>query len=334
MNAAHSGDRAPSVTVGIPTIGRPAMLRRAIASVLAQTYPDWEVIVSDNASQVDVRADIEALRDARLHYQRHDTRLTMTDNWNSCLASARGEYFLLLSDDDVLRTDALERLVNAFHDGDPERNTRVAFCYGQTELVDKTGRPLWRTFRGAREESVLAFYHGWLTHRRATYPSGTLLRTRDIRSVGGYDGDRFGAAADIGAAMQIAVARGMVRYVDSVVCRYTEHETNVSHDIDPAHWAETLREIGKVVEAGSGLAQTQLATLQRELRNFEAYLVMDFVAKHVLASGGRTVDAWSAADRARAAVVGTSSPRPRARMAAKLAYLAVQSVLQRLAPPR
>jgi glycosyltransferase involved in cell wall biosynthesis len=304
------------------------MLRRAISSVLAQTYEDLEVVISDNASAVDVRSVVDVFHDSRLRYQRHETRLPMTDNWNSCLALARGEYFLLLSDDDVLRTGALASLVDGFLRGGTDRTKRVGFCYGQTQLVDAADRGLWRTFRGAEEESGLAFYRGWLTHRRATYPSGTLFRTQDIRAVGGYDGDRFGAAADIGAAMQVAVARGLVRYVDRVVCNYTEHETNLSHEIDPTQWAETLREIGALVEAQSGLAPEERANLQRLLRNFESYVVMDFVAKRVLASGGGALQAWAAADRARASVVGSPSPRARARMAAKLAYLAVQSALQ------
>jgi len=58
---------APTVSVLIPTYNRPVYLRAALASVLAQSFGDFEVIVQDNASEVDPGEIIAAFGDRRIH---------------------------------------------------------------------------------------------------------------------------------------------------------------------------------------------------------------------------------------------------------------------------
>ena len=94
----------PLVSVGIPTYNRAEKLTRAIESVLAQTYTNFELVISDNASSDGTQALCERLaaRQSRVRYLRADTNRGPTANFNTLFGDLRGEYVLLLSDDDWL----------------------------------------------------------------------------------------------------------------------------------------------------------------------------------------------------------------------------------------
>lgn len=90
------------VSVCIPTYNRSALLRRAIASVLAQDYADFEIIVCDDGSQDDTPAVMASLSDARLRYVRHEQNVGKSNNMISGFAAAQGDYFIKFDDDDRL----------------------------------------------------------------------------------------------------------------------------------------------------------------------------------------------------------------------------------------
>jgi len=104
---------APVVSILIPTYRRPQLLRRAIASALSQdALVPVEVIVGDDA--VEGAAIASEFDDARLRYEANPERLGMAGNWNRLCDSARGDYLLLLNDDDQLLPGFVTTCVSAF----------------------------------------------------------------------------------------------------------------------------------------------------------------------------------------------------------------------------
>jgi glycosyltransferase involved in cell wall biosynthesis len=102
----------PTVLVGIPTYNRAATLRRAVASVLAQTHDDLRVIVSDNASTDETEEICRELAagDRRVQYVRHPVNRGPTPNFNFLFEQlAQGELAQLLADDDWLDPTLLAR---------------------------------------------------------------------------------------------------------------------------------------------------------------------------------------------------------------------------------
>src|SRR5262249_8384684 len=94
----------------------PWMLEEAIASVLGQTLPDWELcLVDDGSSDPEVIAALErhAARDARVRLLRHDVPGGIAAATNAALAMATGRYVAMLDHDDMLEGDALERVAGA-----------------------------------------------------------------------------------------------------------------------------------------------------------------------------------------------------------------------------
>lgn len=96
---------APEVSICIPAYARPAYLEAAIESVLAQSFGDLEVVVSDDGHEGEEVA--RSFGDARVRYSANPTRLGMTGNWEAALSRARGRYVGLLMDDDRLLPEYL-----------------------------------------------------------------------------------------------------------------------------------------------------------------------------------------------------------------------------------
>jgi glycosyltransferase involved in cell wall biosynthesis len=86
----------------VPTRDRLEYLRYAVETVRRQDYADWELIVSDNCSEDDIRGFVASLDDPRVKYLRTDEVLPVTENWNRALEASSGDYVLMLGDDDGL----------------------------------------------------------------------------------------------------------------------------------------------------------------------------------------------------------------------------------------
>jgi glycosyltransferase involved in cell wall biosynthesis len=102
--SACNGESKPLITTIIPTYRRPKLLRRAIKSVLNQTYPHFQVCVYDNASwdeTADVVAEI-AKKDARVKYHCHAENIGAIRNFNYGMVHVNTPFFSFLSDDDIL----------------------------------------------------------------------------------------------------------------------------------------------------------------------------------------------------------------------------------------
>ena len=89
-------------SVLLPTRNRLQFLRFAVETVRRQDYADWEIIVSDNDSEDDIAGYVASCADPRIHYQRTDRFLPVTENWNYALVQSRGDYVVMLGDDDGL----------------------------------------------------------------------------------------------------------------------------------------------------------------------------------------------------------------------------------------
>jgi GT2 family glycosyltransferase len=106
------GRRNPEISICIPAYNRPAELREAVASALAQTVTDLEVVVTDDS---DLHQDLtREFADDRLRYYANLEQLGMAANWQRALSLARGRFIGLLMDDDRLLPTFIERCLAAF----------------------------------------------------------------------------------------------------------------------------------------------------------------------------------------------------------------------------
>jgi glycosyltransferase involved in cell wall biosynthesis len=129
----------PRVSIGLPVYNGANYVGDAIASHLDQTFEDFELIVSDNASDDDTVEIVEELaaKDSRVRLLRNESNVGANRNYNITFAAAsRGEYFRWHAHDDLIEPTFLERCVEVL-DSDPG----VAHAYTLSTLIDGQGHP-------------------------------------------------------------------------------------------------------------------------------------------------------------------------------------------------
>jgi glycosyltransferase involved in cell wall biosynthesis len=117
----------PAVSVCIPCYRGAAHLGAAIASVLAQTHADFELIIIDDNSPDNTDEVVASFNDPRIRYLKNPKNLGPEGNWNRCLDEARGRFFKLLPQDDLIAPTCLEQQV-AVLEADREHKLALVFC--------------------------------------------------------------------------------------------------------------------------------------------------------------------------------------------------------------
>ncbi len=110
-------DTAPLITTIIPTYRRPKLLRRAIRSVLNQTYPHFQVCVYDNASGDETASVVGeiAKMDSRVKYHCHPENIGAAKNFIYGMEHVETPFFSLLSDDDILLPEFYQTAMDGFN---------------------------------------------------------------------------------------------------------------------------------------------------------------------------------------------------------------------------
>jgi glycosyltransferase involved in cell wall biosynthesis len=120
MTAAADPVFAPLVSVIIPAYNRAHLIGRTVASVLAQSYRNFEIIVVDDASTDDLAATLTEIDSPQLRCLAHPSNRGAAAARNTGLAAASGEFVAFLDSDDVWYPDKLARQVAAMRDQPPE----------------------------------------------------------------------------------------------------------------------------------------------------------------------------------------------------------------------
>ena len=116
----HRRRGTPRVSIGMPVYNGAQFLEQAIESILAQTFTDLELVISDNASDDDTAAisNVYARKDSRIRYHRQSRNVGAAANYNFVFARSRGTFFKWAAHDDLTAPTFVERCVGAF---DPVR---------------------------------------------------------------------------------------------------------------------------------------------------------------------------------------------------------------------
>jgi glycosyltransferase involved in cell wall biosynthesis len=208
----------PVFTVVIPTCNRAALVGRAVRSVLAQSFQDFEIVVADDASTDDTPEVIAAFGDSRIRYLRREVNGGSSATRNTGLRAARGELISFLDDDDEYHPEFLERMRAAFAAAGPE--VRFGWC-GVRYVRDtgsgpfEDGTKAWTPTRPAGWDPYFFLIE---MHRVATSWGFTVRRS--IRETVGYFDEELRALVDTDYVIRAARAHDFVALPDVLVTVY------------------------------------------------------------------------------------------------------------------
>ncbi len=126
-----------SVSLAIPAYS-PRFFERCLASAIAQTHANLEIIVCDDSPGGEIEEITQRLAGARqVTYLRNPVRLRGRGNYAKCFAVAGGEFIKFLNDDDVLAPECVQRLVDAFR-----RAPDIVLATSYRQRIDESGGTL------------------------------------------------------------------------------------------------------------------------------------------------------------------------------------------------
>jgi len=228
---------APTVTVGIPLYERREYVEGALKSAARQDYANVDILVSDNGENPDeLRTWVEdRMEGRRFRFRRNDSTVDLTRHFNQLVEEARGDYFVLLCDDDEISPNYVSSLAKHLTE-DPE----IAVAVARADLIDESGhrRPKEQAHFPAGVHPCRDFIRIWCGHE---YDFGSFVtnmaRTESIKAAGGYPD--FVKGNSIDNALLIALSVGhKVALVDGASFLYRIYESSTGLAAD-------YRELGK-----------------------------------------------------------------------------------------
>jgi glycosyltransferase involved in cell wall biosynthesis len=208
---------APTLSIGLPVFNGANYLAEALEGILGQTFTDFELIVSDNASTDETQTICEkyAARDSRLRYHRSTKNMGAAWNHNQVFKLARGRYFRWSSHDDVCAPEYMARCIDAL-----ESDPGVALAYPRVRLLDAESRLGHRLpYPAVACESDVAARFGSVLRQTGCYAIYGVVRSEVIRKTGLFHG---WAAADKNLLARIAL-HGRFFQVDDDLLFFRSH---------------------------------------------------------------------------------------------------------------
>lgn len=209
----------PKISILMPVYNVPSeWLRRAVASVEAQSYGNWELCIVDDAStSADTRDALGRIHGPRITIRWLKQNCGIAAATNATLKLATGEYIGLLDHDDELTPDALYEVVAAINAHDPD------LIYSDEDFLDLEGRRANPHFKPDFSPDLL-LSHNYVTHF-------VVLRRALFERIGGFD-SRYDGAQDYDLVLRATEATAAIHHIPKILYHWRMSAASTSFDAD------------------------------------------------------------------------------------------------------
>jgi glycosyltransferase involved in cell wall biosynthesis len=200
-------------------------LKECIASILAQVEESFELVILNDNSPEPVEDTVMGFDDHRIRYYSNERNVgayNLVNNWNKCLELSKGEYIVIMGDDDLLEPDYLQefsKLIGLYPD------LEVFHC--RSQIIDDAGKTQLLTPSCPNYEDVYdAIWHR-LNQYRSNYISDFMYRTASLRERGGFYFLPLAWGADDITSFIAAAEKG-IAHSNRPVFKYRSHALSIS----------------------------------------------------------------------------------------------------------
>ena len=209
------------VSIVVPTYNHSIYLKRALESIINQTYENWEVIVIDNHSTDNTFEVVANFKNNRIKYLKVHNKGIIAISRNIGIKSANGEWIAFLDSDDWWTRDKLEICIQSI-------NEQVDFIYHDLEIIANKSRIFSRKKIKSRKlkKPVLI---DLLTEGNAIGNSSVFVRKKFLDEINGIDESKeLVAAEDYNTWLRIAKLTDQFVYLKKRLGYYLVHDQSVS----------------------------------------------------------------------------------------------------------
>ncbi len=217
----HAFSNAPKISVIVPLYNTPECLFRAMVdSVVAQTYPGWELCLADGSTEPNnLEHIVKEYYDERILYKKLDANEGIAGNSNRAIEMAAGDYIALLDHDDTLTPQALYRnvaLINEDADYD--------FIYSDEDKVTEDGSHRFDPFFKPDFSPDMLYAFNYITHF-------TVIKKTLLDEVGHFR-DEFNGAQDYDLFLRATEKAKKIGHIPDVLYNWRIAETSTAYSSD------------------------------------------------------------------------------------------------------
>ena len=159
-------------------------LKEAIASIVGQTFPDWELVVVDDCSPEPLGAIVAGFDDKRIKYIRNEANIggkNLVRQWNHSVSFASGEWIVLAADDDMYRPTFAEECIRL-----SEKYPQVNLIHSSVEQIDEEGRHLFDDSILPEFISCYEYLNTWLRGASFSCIGNFMFHRKPLLEKGGF----------------------------------------------------------------------------------------------------------------------------------------------------
>ena len=287
-------NNSPLVSIVIPTYNHAPMLQRALATVVEQTYQNWNAIVVNNFSTDNTLEVVAAFNDPRIQCVNFRNNGVIGASRNEGIALATGKYVAFLDSDDTWFPTKLEQCVEILESGSD------LVCHAEY-WIDESGKSRLVAYG----PSEAATHHNLIYKGNRISTSATVVRTALLKEVHGFDvAPELISTEDYDLWIRLAAKSDKFAFISEPLGEYHRHDNNVSANIEK-HLAAELALLEKHFSANTRFENMIARRRRKALAYYGAGRSLHRTRKHFLAlqKYSRSLVIWPISLRLYAAVM-------------------------------
>lgn len=211
----------PLVCICIPTYNAEHTIKETLFSIINQTYSNFVIHVSDNASTDNTLSIVESFKDKRIVIHRHEENVGGEGNFNRCIQYAEGKYTAIFHADDIYEPEMVSEQISCL-----EKNDSVGTVFTAAKTIDEKGQInglIGLSLVGDGEidlyDFALLFKFILLRGNFIVCPSA-MFRTNVLKDeIKTWNGDLFKSSADLDVWLRVSMAH-QVAFLRKPLMRY------------------------------------------------------------------------------------------------------------------
>jgi glycosyltransferase involved in cell wall biosynthesis len=284
---------SPLVSIVIPTYNHAPMLQRALATVIEQTYQNWNAIVVNNYSTDNTLEVVASFNDPRIQCVNFRNNGVIGASRNEGIALATGKYVAFLDSDDTWFPTKIEKCVASLENGSD------LVCHAEY-WIDESGNSRLVAYG----PSEAATHHNLIYKGNRISTSATMVRATLLKEVNGFDvSPELISTEDYDLWIRLAAKSSKFAFIDEPLGEYHRHDNNVSANIEKHLMAE-LALLAKHFSANTRYENVIARRRRTALAYYGAGRSLHRTSKHFLAlkKYARSLIIWPISLRLYAAV--------------------------------
>ena len=256
----------PKVTVLMPVYNGEGFIKKAIDSILNQTFTDYEFLIINDKSTDDTKNLILSYNDKRIRFLQNENNLGQMGTLNIGIRLSGGEYVARMDQDDISLPERLEKEVNLL-----DKKRDITLVYADSYIIDAGGRRRPKTlFDYSKPYRMLVFDK--LLRRNFITGNTVMMRKKVLNNSSSYNANyRIAAEYDLYLRLTQQYA---VDFIDEVLAEYRVHGENASRQTE-----NTMKEIISIIKNlnTDTLDRSSKKILRRTLSWYVSNLGMEYL---------------------------------------------------------